>query len=186
MQNQLETYQAVEIRLRRNCSAKPSMLIAAFGVVSIISLAIGTVFWFLNVPLVLFYSVLEVSALLLAFYFYAKHAVDNETIILTKHKIIVEREIGGVVRLVCFDRGLLKSSFVNKGLDRILLLSPKDSIRFGRLIRKSAQLVLSEALNEFIRYADIDRFNRKTQRLLVDCGAIAQIKSRLIVFNDCT
>ena len=190
MQTELETHQATEqateIRLRRNCSAKPIVLLTAFGVISVISSVIGITFWFLNVPWVLFYSMLEISALLLAFYVYAKHAVDYETIILTKHKIIVEKEIGGVVSHVYLDRIFAKSVFEKKGLDRIVLQSPKDSIRFGRLIRKSAQLNLSEALTEFIRFADLDRCNRKILKILVDCGATAEVSYKALVMNGDT
>jgi hypothetical protein len=187
MQTELETFQAMEIRLRRNCSARPSLLITAFGVISVISAVIGLSFFlFLNVPWVLFYSVLEISALFLAFYVYSKHAVDYETIILTKHKIIVEKEIGGLVSLVYFDRIFAKSSFENKGLDRIVMQSPKNFIKFGRLIKRDAQLNLSEALTEFIRFADLERLNRKTQKLLVDCGATSQVSFKSIVLNDDT
>ena len=187
MQTELETYQAMEIQLRRNCSARPSLLITAFAVISVISTVIGIIFfWLFNVPWVLFYSILEISALLLAFYVYAKHSVDYETIILTKHKIIIEKEIGGLVSLVHFDRLFAKSFIENRGLDRIVLQSPKNSIKFGRLIRKSAQLNLSEALTEFIRFADLDRCNRKVHKLLVDCGATTQVTFKSIVLDGDT
>jgi hypothetical protein len=67
-----------------------------------------------------------------------------------------------------------------------MVQSPKCSIRFGRLIKRDAQLNLSEALTEFIRFADLDRLNRKIQKVLVDCGATSQVTFKSIVLNGDT
>ncbi len=181
-----QTCEAVEIRFRRNCVAKPYQLAVAFCFISAISLTIGISFFIANAPWVLVFSVLEISALFVAFVYYAKHAVDSQTIVLTNQKIFVRKDIGGLVELVPFDRVRARTAFQETGADRIVLNGPARSICFGGVLRYGTQERLHQALSEYMRYAELDRCVARIVQLVENCGATVWISTCVIDVHEDT
>ncbi|HVL76929.1 MAG TPA: DUF2244 domain-containing protein [Noviherbaspirillum sp.] len=76
--------------LKRNCSLTPRQLGIALLVLCALSLLVATVFALHGFWLVLCFSVLELSAVTLAFLLYARHAADRERIALDESCLLVE------------------------------------------------------------------------------------------------
>ena len=83
--------------LRRNCSVTPSQLGWLYVSLCFVSLGIGTVFWVHGARLVLPFAWLELAAVGLAFFIYARHATDGEKIVLQGGRLVVELENGGTM-----------------------------------------------------------------------------------------
>jgi len=71
------------LRLQRNCSASPKLLVAVLGGVSAWSLLISLGFWAMGAPRVLPFAGLEVLLLLGAFAVHSRRVTDSDTLWLT-------------------------------------------------------------------------------------------------------
>jgi hypothetical protein len=72
--------QSIDWMLKRNCSVTPSQLGWAYGALCVTSLGIGAWFWAMGARFVLGFAWIELMAVGLAFFAYARHAGDGETI----------------------------------------------------------------------------------------------------------
>lgn len=81
--------------LRRNCSLTPRQTVVAYAALCVLSLAVALVFLLQGVWQILIFTVLELSAVTIAFVWYARHAADYEHIVLTAGCLLVERVSGG-------------------------------------------------------------------------------------------
>jgi uncharacterized membrane protein len=85
---------ALEWTFKRNCSASPKQAAMLLGSVALVSLTIATMFALSGAWWVLFFSVLEVAALVVAFVVYARHAGDYERVVVTPDAVIIELNSG--------------------------------------------------------------------------------------------
>ena len=76
--------------LSRNCSISPRQLALAYAALCVMSLIVATVFTVRGAWYVLAFAILEMSAVGLAFFLYARHAVDREHIELIDGCLLVE------------------------------------------------------------------------------------------------
>lgn len=76
--------------LRRNCVLSPRRLALAFALPCGISLAIALSLTLAGAWWVLVFSCIEVSAVVWAFLYYARHATDRERIVLEGGRLLVE------------------------------------------------------------------------------------------------
>ena len=76
--------------LSRNCSISPRQLALAYAVLCAISLVVATVFAMRGAWYILAFAILELSVVGLAFFLYARHAVDRERIELVGDCLLVE------------------------------------------------------------------------------------------------
>ena len=81
--------------LKRNCSVTPAQLGWLYASLCVVSLGIGTAFWFQGAVMVLPFAWLELAAVGAAFLVYARHAGDGETISLRGSQLVVELDNGG-------------------------------------------------------------------------------------------
>jgi uncharacterized membrane protein len=76
--------------LSRNCSISPRQLALAYAALCVMSLMVAMIFTVRGAWYVLVFAVLELSAVGLAFFLYARHAVDREHIELIDGCLLVE------------------------------------------------------------------------------------------------
>lgn len=83
--------------LQRNCSLSPAALARVLMALGAVSAAVSVFFWMHGAWLVLPFAVLEVGALAMAFFWYARHAIDGDRLWLRDNRLWVESRRGGVV-----------------------------------------------------------------------------------------
>lgn len=76
--------------LSRNCSLSPRQLALAYMALCSVSLTVAIVFTLSGAWYILGFAIVELSAVGLAFFLYARHAVDREHIALTEECLMVE------------------------------------------------------------------------------------------------
>ena len=90
--------------LKRNCSVTPAQLGWLYVSLCAVTLSIGTFFWFQGAVLILPFAWLELAAVGLAFFAYARHAADHEHITLQGRRLVVETENAGRLDRAEFNR----------------------------------------------------------------------------------
>ena len=78
------------LTLKRNCSISPARLAGVFGALAAVALAIGAAFALAGAWLVLPFAGLEIAALAVAYFAYARRAADYERIELAAGRLTVE------------------------------------------------------------------------------------------------
>jgi uncharacterized membrane protein len=149
------TVQGQNIRwfLKRNCSVTPVQLGRLYGSLCVVSLVIGSFFWYQGAVLVLPFAALELAAVGAAFLVYARHAADGETISLEGRQLVVEVETAGHRQRAEFDRDFVR---VEPGVsDRSLVeLSARGrSVNVGRYVRPELRPVLAQEIRKALREA---------------------------------
>ncbi|HXE47260.1 MAG TPA: DUF2244 domain-containing protein [Ramlibacter sp.] len=149
------TVQGQNIRwfLKRNCSVTPGQLGRLYGSLCVVSLGIGSFFWYQGAVLVLPFAALELAAVGAAFLAYARHAADGETISLQGRQLVVELESAGHLQRAEFDRDWVR---VEPGVsDRSLVeLSARGrSVNVGRYLRPELRPLLAQEIRKALREA---------------------------------
>lgn len=81
--------------LRRNCALTPGQMMRAFLALCGLSLAIALGFATQGAPVVLVFSLIELTAVGLALWVYARHVCDGDTLTLRDRVLCVEQSHGG-------------------------------------------------------------------------------------------
>ena len=95
-----ETENGWQWLIKRNCSISPYQLAGIFFGLGIVSMGIGIFFYLLGATLILPYSFLEITVLLIAFFYNAKHANDFEKLLVEKNTVTVVSKSGGSLSTV--------------------------------------------------------------------------------------
>jgi uncharacterized membrane protein len=139
--------------LKRNCSVTPAQLGWLYASLCVVSLGIGTFFWFQGAVLILPFAGLELAAVGAAFLTYARHASDGEKISLKGRQLVVELENAGHLQRAEFDRDWVR---VEPGAwDRSLIeLSGRGRrVSVGRYLRPELRPVLAQEIRRALREA---------------------------------
>lgn len=144
---------SVSWRLRRNCSVTPAQLGAVYLMLCLLSLTIGAFFWFQGVALILGFAGLELLAVGLAFWVYARHATDGEWISLQGASLVVERETAGRKERAEFDRQWVRVEPKAGELSLIELSGRGRAIEVGRYVRPELRQVLAGEIRRALRSA---------------------------------
>jgi uncharacterized membrane protein len=139
--------------LKRNCSVTPAQLGWLYASLCVVSLGIGTFFWFQGAVLILPFAGLELAAVGAAFLTYARHASDGEKISLKGRQLVVELENAGHLQRAEFDRDWVR---VEPGAwDRSLIeLSGRGRrVSIGRYLRPELRPVLAQEIRRALREA---------------------------------
>lgn len=145
--------QAIHWFLRRNCSVTPAQLGWMYASLCVVTLAIGTFFWFQGAVLVLPFAWLELAAVGVAFLAYARHAADAEHILLQGQRLVVELENAGRLERAEFNRDWVR---VEPGAgDRSLIevSGQGRSVAVGRYLRPELRPALAQELRRALRGA---------------------------------
>ena len=141
--------QAIHWFLGRNCSVSPTQLGWMYASLCVVSLGIGTIFWFQGAVMILPFAWLELAAVGIAFLAYARHAADREHILLQGRSLVVELENAGRLERTEFHRDRVR---VEPGADDRSLIELSGQGR-RMIVGRYLQPELRPALAREIRMA---------------------------------
>jgi uncharacterized membrane protein len=139
--------------LRRNCSVTPRQLGWLYLSLCVVSLGIGTAFWFQGARLVLPFAWLELVAVGVAFLVYARHATDGEKIYLRGAQLVVELENGGRLERAEFRRDWVRVEPKTGDGSLIEVSGQGRSIDVGRFVRPELRPQLAKEIRMALRSA---------------------------------
>ena len=143
--------QNIQWFLRRNCSVTPQQLGWLYLSLCLVSLSIGTAFWFQGAKLVLPFAWVEVIAVGVAFAVYARHATDGETIRLAGSRLVVELESGGRTQRAEFRREWVRVEPGAGDSSLIELSAHGKRVQVGRYVRPELRPELARELRLALR-----------------------------------
>lgn len=139
--------------LKRNCSASPAQLGWMYGFLCLISLGIGVMFWAHGATFVLPFAWLELTAVGIAFFIYARHATDGERIELHQGRLTVELESAGRIERAEFIPAYLLVEPHRGDRSLIELSGQGRSVCVGRYVRPEHRAALAREIRMAIRGA---------------------------------
>ena len=145
--------QNIQWFLRRNCSVTPRQLGWLYLSLCVVSLVIGTAFWFHGAKLVLPFAWAELIAVGAAFAVYARHATDGETIRLAGTQLVVEQENGGKLQRSEFRREWVRVEPGAADSSLIELSAQGRKVQIGRFVRPELRPVLAREIRMALRSA---------------------------------
>ncbi len=139
--------------LKRNCSVTPAQLGWLYGSLCVVSLGIGTLFWFQGAKLILPFAWLELAVVGFAFLVYARHATDGESISLQGAQLVVELENAGRLERAEFNRDWVRVE--PKAGDRSLIEVSGQGrrVEVGRYVRPELRPALAREIRMALRGA---------------------------------
>jgi len=137
--------------LKRNCSVTPSQLGWLYASLCVVSLTIGTFFWFHGAVLVLPFAWLELGAVGAAFLMFARHAADGERISLQGRRLVVELENAGRLSREEFDRNWVRVEPSTGDRSLIELSGQGRKVNVGRFVRPELRPVLAQEIRRALR-----------------------------------
>lgn len=141
----------IEWVLKRNCSLKPSQLLAVYASLCVISLGIATYFWSLGATLVMPFAWFELFVVGGALLVYARHASDVERIALQAGRLTVEHQNGGRVERVEFTPDWVRVEPREDDRSLIELSGRGQVIAVGRYIRPELRRALADEFRAVLR-----------------------------------
>ena len=145
--------QAIHWFLGRNCSVTPAQLGWLYLSLCLVTMGIGTFFWFQGAVLVLPFAWLELAAVGVAFLVYARHAADREHILLTGRRLVVETENAGRLERAEFDRDRVRVEPAVDGRSLIEVSGQGRRVIVGRHVRPELRPVLAREIRAALREA---------------------------------
>lgn len=137
--------------LQRNCSVTPAQLAWLYVSLCVVSLAIGTVFWWHGATLVLPFAWIELVAVGAAFVAYARHAADGERISLQGRQLVVELESAGRLERAEFDRDWVRVEPSAADRSLIEVSGRGRSVNVGRYLRPELRPALAQEIRRALR-----------------------------------
>lgn len=134
--------------LKRNISIAPSTMAFIFMGLGFVSLLIGFGFYLAGATLILPFSLLEITALLLAYFYNAVHANDFEKLTVEGNAIKIESKIGFKVTEVQLVRSLTRVDTKIHLNGMIQLRQGKTDTFFGRFVHANLRPLLAKKIAE--------------------------------------
>lgn len=135
--------------LQRQCAMSPRQFVLAYAVLGGFSFSVAAAFIVMGVWQILFFTILEMSAVACAFLYHARHAADQERIVLTADSLLVEVRSAGRPLQVRLDPWCTRVVVRGRGL--IALESGPQRIVVGAMVseqrRRQCAQELRAALN---------------------------------------
>jgi len=145
--------QGIHWFLKRNVSVTPAQLGWLYASLCVVSLGIGTFFWFQGAHLVLPFTWLELLVVGIAFLVHARHATDGERISLQGGQLVVELENAGRLQRAEFDRAWVRVE-PSAGDGSLIEVSGRgQSVSVGRYVRPELRPALAREIRLALRAA---------------------------------
>jgi uncharacterized membrane protein len=145
--------QAIHWFLRRNCSVTPAQLGWLYASLCVVSLGIGTFFWYQGAVMVLPFTWIELAAVGVAFIAYARHAADREHILLQGRRLVVELETAGHLERAEFNRDWVRVEPAMDDRSLIELSGQGRRVIVGRFVRPELRPALAQEIRRALREA---------------------------------
>lgn len=143
--------QSIQWFLRRNCSVTPGQLGLVYLSLCVVSLGIGTAFWFQGATLVLPFAWAELIVVGIAFLVFSRHVGDGERISLAGPQLVVELENAGKLERTEFRREWVRVE-PRQGDGSLIELSGQGrTITVGRFVRPELRPLLAREIRMALR-----------------------------------
>ena len=140
--------------LTRNCSLTPSQSAAVYALLCAASFGIALVFLVQGIWMVLAFALVEMTAVGMALLYYARHALDVETIVLDEGCLLIER----------WDAGRREEIRLDPYRTRILAPAPRERklieleshgrrVQLGAYVSEALRTQVAHELKQAIRSA---------------------------------
>ena len=138
--------------LKRNISMAPSQIARIFGVLGLVTLLIGSTFYWFGAHYILPFSMVEIAALLIAFIYNAIHANDYETLVLSDNFVHIESKVGFQSKQVQMARYLtrVETGSLKDGL--IELRHGQQATFFGQFIHANLRPLLAQQISSRMQF----------------------------------
>jgi uncharacterized membrane protein len=120
--------------LKRNCSIAPRQLAWVFAILCAVSLTVALAFTVHGAWTILIFSVIELSAVGIAFLAYARHATDREYVALRGDRLIVEVTQAGKASRIELDVRRARIDFPGARQSLVRLESSGVRVEVGRFM----------------------------------------------------
>lgn len=120
--------------LMRNCSVAPHQLVKIFTILCAIPLTIALFFTLHGTWYILFFAVLELSAVGFAFLIYARHAIDCEYLAIVENYLLVEVVLAGEKNCFKLDLHQVRIEPMRPGKHLVTLVYSGTRIDVGRYL----------------------------------------------------
>lgn len=147
--------QALQWRLQRHCSLSPAQLGLAYGLLCVVSLAVGFLFLALGAPYVLGFAGLELLLVGVALLVFARHAADREELTLVGRSLLVEVRLGSRVHRADFSADWLRVEPAAGQGSLVELSGQGRRLRVGRFLRPELRSAFANELRAAVRRAGL-------------------------------
>lgn len=137
--------------LKRNCSMTPRQVAKAYGALLTLTLAVSLAFASQGIWIVFAFALLEVTVVVTALLYYARHALDQERIVLSDDCLHIERTEAGQVKSFALDPYWTRILVPEKRRQLIALESRGVRIELGSFISEPARKVVARELQATLR-----------------------------------
>lgn len=144
---------AMQWQLRRNCSVTPRQMLAAYGLLCALSLAVALFLWFTGARVVLALTGFELMLLGVAMLVFARHAGDRETLTLVGRSLLVERATGPKIERAAFQADWLTVEPAAGQNSLVQLAAGGRVMRVGRHLRPEVRAEFAHELRRELRRA---------------------------------
>ena len=138
-------------RMARNSSFVPGCMLGVFIALALVSLGIGTAFWWLGAPAVLPLAGVELLLVGTTFWFCARHAGDVETLTLAERELRVEHRFGRGVQSAAFRAEWVRIEPVHGEGSLVEITGQGRRMRVGRYLRPELRAALARELRQAVR-----------------------------------
>jgi uncharacterized membrane protein len=132
--------------IKRNISIAPAQLALIFVGLGLLTLLIGAAFFWYGASLILPFSVLEIAALLIAYFYNAIHANDYEKLTITADAVQIERKIGLKLHQVQLMRSMTRIDKTELKNELIELRQGHQLAYFGQFVHVNLRLLLAKQI----------------------------------------
>lgn len=132
--------------IKRNISIAPAQLALIFVGLGLLTLLIGAAFFWYGASLILPFSVLEIAALLVAYFYNAIHANDYEKLTITADAVQIERKIGLKLHQVQLMRSMTRIDKTELKNELIELRQGHQLAYFGQFVHVNLRLLLAKQI----------------------------------------
>jgi uncharacterized membrane protein len=133
--------------LKRNISISPTQLALIFGALGLVSLVIGFAFYWAGASLILPFSIFEIAALMVAYFYNAIHANDYETLTLNGNVIRIESKLGLKLNHMQFVSSLTRVDTLAHMDQLIQLRQGQKDTYFGRYVHANLRPLLAKQIS---------------------------------------
>jgi uncharacterized membrane protein len=142
---------SVQWLLRRNCSMTPLQLVAFYLSLCAWSLAVAGAFWFRGATLVMPFASIELIAVGVALFVYARHASDRERLVLEPGRLTVECTLGSRTDQVEFAPAWVRVEPAHGDRSLIEISGEGKRVAVGRFVRPELRRALADELRAALR-----------------------------------
>lgn len=130
----------------------PSQIARIFGVLGLVTLLIGTAFFWAGAHYILPFSLVEIAALLIAFIYNAIHANDYEALVLSGNSVHIESKVGLKTTQVQLARYLTRVGTDGLKNELIELRQGQQSMYFGQFIHANLRPLLAQQISSRMQF----------------------------------